>query len=496
MSKALRASLGRFLRKMVPSHKPRRIENHDNLIIDLRGWNAGGDVLSDIHRIDSVSPLDHSLAGPAPLQRDCELECTQLISQLAERGALDAGNHDVLDDVIETQGPMWHAHVNQEADARRRRAAQLYAAATQHYVAEAHTLSRLRDQEIAAIEAERHATSQLLGENHPSTANMDGKPAHAAAAAPTTDLDALLSPRTVDHDSPAAPVPAQAAETERAGDTAPQPVLTQHPAGIRVPGGRASGWHKPHAAYESLTRHLISIGAAAAAVVLVAAADMGMIKSTIDRLLGLPERWSWLIAVGLTVATLNLPMITGKLYRRSRATGHSTSAIQSILLMAWFLIGASLLLMRWYAAAILPGQVTFEGQPADSGEAGMDRLVAIVLAAVYVATGALAWAEGYLLTNDAAATRRGSSRSARKLTSKRAKSEARLTRFAQTAAAHRHELKTLDDAKRTAHQAVDGLIEHLKAHARVQAAHHLADPAATGITRLRPSRGRNTAAGT
>ncbi|TDO48248.1 hypothetical protein EV651_12314 [Kribbella sp. VKM Ac-2571] len=491
MSRKLRAALGRVVRKMVPGHKPRRIENHDSLIIDLPGWNAGGDVLSDIRRIDSVSPLDHSLAGPAPLQRDCELECTQLISQLAERGALDAGTHDVLDDLIDTQGPMWHAHVSQEADARRRRGAQLYAVATQHYVEEAHTLSRLRDQEIAAIEVERHATGQLLGQNHPTTTSTGGQPIAAVAGPPSTDLDALLSPSTVDHDSPTAP----ADQSELAGDTAPRSAPAQQPAEIRASGGRASGWHKPQAAYESLTRHLVYLGAAAAAVVLVAAADMGMIKSTIDRLLGLPPRWSWLIAVGLTVAALNLPLIAGKLYRRSKATGHSTTPIQSVLLVAWFLIGASLLVMRWYAAAILPGQVSFEGQPADPSEAGTDRLVAIVLAAVYVATGALAWAEGYLLTNDAAATRRAAGRSARKLTSKRAESEAKLTRLAQTATAHRQELKTLADAERTAHKAVDGLIEHLKAHARVQAAHHLADPAATGITRLRPSRGRNTAAG-
>ncbi|MEV6417304.1 hypothetical protein [Kribbella sp. NPDC051718] len=488
--------LSGLLGKLAPGRKPRPIANHNGLVIDLGDWNATGEVLTDIRRIDSLSALDHPLPGPAPVQSACEDEVTRTIDQLAARDALDAGTDDVLDDDIETQGPIWHAHVHQQAAERTRRTAQLYSVAFQNFVNEQHNLARLTELEADAVRGEQQASRELLGEaalpplGMPAVRNLP----EPAGPIPDTDLNRLLASADVDTVVPAV-VPA-----DRGDATAPddggraEDATTQLPNPVRIHGGRARGWQNPRAAYESPQRHLLVLGVAVLALALVASADLGMIKGTIDRLLGLEPRWSWLIAGGLTIAALNLPMIAGKLCRRGQATGHTAAPIQWTLLAAWVLIGASLLVMRWFAADLLPSDTGFEGQGAATDETGTDRLVAIVLAAVYLGTGVLAWAEGYLLTNDAAATRRAAARKADRLARKRAKSEALLTRLAQTVALHGHELATRQDAEQTAHDAVDGLIEHLKARARVRSAHHLADPAATGITRLRP-RTRDQAVG-
>ncbi|MFI5709278.1 hypothetical protein [Kribbella sp. NPDC051620] len=492
--------LSGLLRKLLPgrkhSRKPRPIPNHNGLVIDLGDWNATGEVLTDIRRIDSVSALDHPLPGPAPVQSACEDEVTRTIDQLAARNALDAGTDDVLDDDIETRGPVWHAHAHQQAAERTRRTAQLYSVAVENFVNEQHKLARLTELQADAVRGEQQASRELLGEaalpplSLPVARNLP----EPAGPIPATDLNRLLAPADADTVVPAV-LPMDPGDATVPDDGRAEKATTHLPTAVRVHGGRARGWQNPRAAYESPQRHLLVVGVAVLALALVASADLGMIKGTIDRLLGLEPQWSWLIAAGLTIAALNLPMIAGKLCRRGQATGHTAAPIQWTLLTAWVLIGASLLVMRWFAADLLPSDAGFEGQGAVNDETGTDRLVAIVLAAVYLGTGILAWAEGYLLTNDAAATRRAAARKAEQLTKKRAKSEALLTRLAQTVALHGHELATRQDAEKTAHDAVDGLIEHLKAHSRVRSAHHLADPAATGITRLRPYRSPDQAAG-
>ena len=144
-------------------------------VVDLSSWNGrGDDVLTPIHRPDSLGPIPHRLPALDPDQADCRLLVTQIVSDLHARGGLDAGHAAVLDHWIDSQLAGWLTVVDQQTDARRRTTEQLLAVDRENLTREALELSQPRHEQIT-LETEHRYWRDLLSGHH------DGPPPRAAA---------------------------------------------------------------------------------------------------------------------------------------------------------------------------------------------------------------------------------------------------------------------------------------------------------------------------
>lgn len=254
----------------------------------------------------------------------------------------------------------------------------------------------------------------------------------------------------------------------------------------RRPAGK--GWTAPHLADQSDRGYRRSATITLVILTVVAAGDLVLIKSTFDRVMGQYEIFSWILAIGLTVAAISAMYSAGAETKTATAAGRTrTSSLKSTsLVVAWVLLGVGLLWLRWNSQLFM-GQTTYEGDSGAGTGQDLEHYLAIVLLMIYIATGVLAWVDGYKLTNGAAAAMRETRRQYRSTAADLAVKEGRVARLIENLAIHRYELAAIDRERDLALRARDDLAAELKEHARVQLAMQLADPAATGVVRNRPT---------
>lgn len=148
------------------SRRPRRPEATDPArVVDLAAWNHGDTPVTVIARPDSLSPIDYTMPAMDPNIGDARLTVTQVIGDLAERGALDAGTGDVLDHWIDTQLEEWLRLVDAQAEDRRKTMARLLTQHVDNLVAGVAVLAELRTSFADAEAAAAHWRDQLNG--HP-----------------------------------------------------------------------------------------------------------------------------------------------------------------------------------------------------------------------------------------------------------------------------------------------------------------------------------------
>lgn len=148
------------------SRRPRRPDATDAArVVDLAAWNHGNSPVTVIARPDSLSPIDHTLPAIDPTIADARLTVTQVIADLADRGALDAGTGDVLDHWLDTQLEEWIRLVDAQAEDRRKTMARLLTQHVDNLVAGVAVLAELRTSFADADATAAHWRDQLNG--HP-----------------------------------------------------------------------------------------------------------------------------------------------------------------------------------------------------------------------------------------------------------------------------------------------------------------------------------------
>lgn len=261
------------------------------------------------------------------------------------------------------------------------------------------------------------------------------------------------------------------------------------------PPAAERGWTDPHLANQTRAQRRREQVFAFLLLALITSADLVLIKATLDHALRLAEQWSWLTAVGLTVTAVALAFSAGAQTRIAQATGRTPArrTLIAALTLAWLLVGIALFWLRWNATSFTPAAASYETAGTTSGATSQDgqshKLLAVVLATIYIATGALAWLDGHKLTNLAASALHRTRRRLDAINPRLADKTARVTRLAENLTIHTHDLDTIEAHRRNAHEARKALAGELKEHARVQIALNLGDPEATGLTQNRPDGG-------
>jgi len=250
-----------------------------------------------------------------------------------------------------------------------------------------------------------------------------------------------------------------------------------------------SPWSTIGAADESDGAYRRSVCLTFLILALVTTADLFLIKGTFDRVLVQDERVSWALGAALTLISVTLAFKAGVSIRHAMSTPKGSRAhtiLTVALVTGWVAIGMGFFWLRWNAATFAPAASSFENASPTSA-AGLnestDRTFAIVMATVYLATGVLALADGFKLTNPVASSMRAVRRSIKMLTAEVCAKEGRVGHLRENLAIHMHTLDTIDDDRDTALAGRRALAEELKNLARVQIAMHLGSPAATGLVR-------------
>ena len=259
-----------------------------------------------------------------------------------------------------------------------------------------------------------------------------------------------------------------------------------------APSNRHRDWADETRVNETPRGRLLSMVADLLLLAAVTGVDLILIKSTLDHALRLPEAYSWAAAAGLTIASATLAFRCGSQTQIAQATGQSTAGTIAIttLALAWLAVGVGLFWLRWNAAGFTPAAAQYDAagttSTADRQDA-TEKLLAVVLATIYLATGALAWLDGHKLTNHAATALRRTRRQLTRVNRLVAEKTARVTRLAENRTIHQHDLNSIETHRATARAARRGLAVELKEHARLQIALNLGDPEATGLVHDRPA---------
>lgn len=242
------------------------------------------------------------------------------------------------------------------------------------------------------------------------------------------------------------------------------------------------GWTAPNLADETHIRYLSRAFLTLAILLVISLADLLLIKSTLDLVLRLRQNLSWLTAVGLTVAAIAAMMSAGAEARKRHATGDRGTVRLVLLITGWALVGLGMFVLRWNASDFKFAEAQEDGaRPPDN-----EWLVALVMLAVFVVTGALAFLDGWKLTNPVAARGRRTRRELAKVLRRLPDLEAHYARLLQHQAIHLEQLARAQPDREAAERAHRALLDRLKEFARIRIAAHLRDPAATGVIRSRP----------
>jgi hypothetical protein len=285
-----------------------------------------------------------------------------------------------------------------------------------------------------------------------------------------------------------------------------EPVAARLDAGLRGETGRRvdvvpNAWMAVDLADEDDRGRQLRVGALWPILAVVTAADLILIRTTFNRVLGDSEWLSWLLGAGLTFASVVAAFQAGAQARNALAWRYGRNphrALAIALMTGWAIMGLAIFWLRWRAADFAPPGVQFEAATADLGDAAREetreQILAVVLAGIYLLTGLLAFTDGFLHTNPAARALQGVNRQIAALSPLLDAKEGRVTRVQENLAIHEYELAAIDHDKQIALASRRALANELKEHARVRIAIHLGDPSKTGLVRLiEPTLGQESA---
>lgn len=238
------------------------------------------------------------------------------------------------------------------------------------------------------------------------------------------------------------------------------------------------GWVAPHLVNATRWRMLWSVVVEGLLLAACLGADLVFIKTTLDPLIGQDEILSWLVAGALGVLSAVLPLHAGVHARTFRAVGHGW--VHAVgLTVTWLLLGVGLFWLRWAAADLNPGDLIADPDAVQRAASG-HHVMAVVLATLYLATGAAAAVGGYRLTNPEATALRAARQVLRRIDAALGPAEAAYARLLAAVAARVADLADADSAAETAREIRRAVAEQVQAVARVRIAQHLGDPPATG----------------
>jgi len=214
--------------------------------------------------------------------------------------------------------------------------------------------------------------------------------------------------------------------------------------------------------------------------VILAGIDVFLIVPVWDAVLLQSSSVSWglalLTAIGATLLawTAGLHAAVWHTYRHS---DHAALAI--LVTVAWCALGVAISVLRWNSANFVDTTTITEGGSTNSAAdptVSMHHLLAIVLIAMYLLPGTLAFAHAYMTSNPVAAQQR---RTFKRLTALRAdlpRHEARASELGHLLGRHYQVLATLDHDAMTERNAAEHLAEELRHRARAEAARHIGQP--------------------
>lgn len=234
---------------------------------------------------------------------------------------------------------------------------------------------------------------------------------------------------------------------------------------------------------QTLRQHLREVIVAAVIVGAIALVDVILIKTTWNQVLLEREIVSWLLAVLTALGGAALMWNSGSLTATTRIHPDPVRVAGSAATAAaWALMGAGLFWLRWNAAAISGAPVAVEGQVVDTSELDSHRLLAVVLIALYVMPGVLAWVDGYVLGNPVAAHQRRTYAELGHLFPLVADIEGETVKVARLVALHHDEIEQVPEQSATARAANAALAAELRALARDEMVRRIGDPAVGGMT--------------
>lgn len=281
------------------------------------------------------------------------------------------------------------------------------------------------------------------------------------------------------------PVPADPEATGLPDYVAPPNHPPRGP-GLTAAAPKPGGWSAPEHTDETPRAYRARLLLAIALLVIITAADLLLITTTFNRILRDAEWVSWVLGASLTVASLAAAFHAGAYSRRADADPRASRRARTMAVglgAGWAALGVGMFVLRWQAALFAPTAVAYDGAAAAALAEFREQVLAVVLAAVYLANGIIAYHDGHKLTNPALAALRQARARLDALLPKLQAQEGRVARLVENLEVATQEHHRLPEERATAVAAREALAEELKAHARLQIALHLGDPAATGGVR-------------
>lgn len=280
-----------------------------------------------------VHPVDPSLA-PRPAWQAARDAVNKAIAEMDQKGALDAGNGDVLDAWLDQLAPQWHAHdVMAAADAE---------ATAQLAAGEYEALATYRRERADAARAERDRVQRLL-EIHERE---------------------LLAP----HDEPVMSRPDRRRR--------PRPALDS------LEGLTHQPWWR-----------LVSI----LMLLLAAAGDLISFWITLQQLLWNAPGWMVLpLTAAVTAAAVGLMHIAGRTARNLReGQGGLGRVALAVTTVSWLLLGATAFYVRTQVRPPGNSDLGFGQSASSSATASTALMSALLLGALFVGSGILAYWIGF-----------------------------------------------------------------------------------------------------
>lgn len=220
-------------------------------------------------------------------------------------------------------------------------------------------------------------------------------------------------------------------------------------------------------------------------VMLVASIDVILIQTTWNRALGVEPWEAWVLA-GVTALGASVLMWTAghqfgefRVYRLSANAWAAAAAV-----LVWCAVGFGLAWLRWHVPSKSAVQAMSEGGSVNPEPLthGFDHTVAVVLIALYLCPGLLAFIDGLAFGHPIATLQRESHKRLLEVREELSRREGQAVLLSQLLARHCDEIALIDeqaDYHRVSHAA---LARELKGHTRSEILRRIGDPSAGGIT--------------
>lgn len=249
---------------------------------------------------------------------------------------------------------------------------------------------------------------------------------------------------------------------------------------------RPGVWAAPHLLRETLTWYFSTLALRMVLLLAFACADLVFVKGTIDLVLNENEAISWSIAIMLTIGSVAIMLKAGYLLRKAESDGYGTRLV-FVLLGAFLLIGAALVIMRLNGAEWTATAIAVEGQAGAADETAKHQALAFLLGLFFLASGTLSFFEGKHDINPTAIAylrlKRRTDRTIEEITAQRgvvARGVDDLERAKQI-------LREVPEGRKAAAGQLRYRAEELMALSRLHIANALGDPISTGITEIEPN---------